>query len=186
MQSYSEVECAFLAEKFSVDEFISACKLLKERGFDLNLRSPGYVYGEDFEYPEWASFEQAFEQIRNGDFEAFGLNFCLVSKINISFTKLSLGADADTRSISLKAGEEFFVDPELGRIKRSELIKFSTLSQDLSSLLSVKAWKIAQTGFDYDICRATFISYVTGSRYPLYDIDNTISWYENEYLNRWQ
>lgn len=186
MQSYSEIECAFLTESFPVEGFLSACRYLKEKGFDLNFQSPGYISGEDFEYPEWTSLEQACEQIKNGGYESFGINFCLLNSKGVAFNKLSLEADVETKSISLKAGEEVFVNHESRKIKRDELINFAKLNQELSSHISVKAWKIAQTGFDHNIGEGIFISYVAGSDYPLSDIDNTISWYENEYLTRWQ
>lgn len=186
MQSYSEIECAFITESFPVEGFLSVCKCLKEKGFDLNFQSPGYVSGEDFEYPEWTSLEQACEQIRNGDYESFGINLCFLNSKGVAFNKLSLEADTETKSISLKTGEEEFVDPKSRKIKRSELMNFAKLNQELSSQISVKAWKIAQTGFDHDIGGGTFISYIADSGYPLGDIDNTISWYENEYLTRWQ
>ena len=186
LQSYSEIECAFITESFPVEGFLNACRYLKEKGFDLDSQSPGYISGEDFEYPEWASLEQACEQIMNGDYESFCINFRLLNSKGVAFNKLSLEADTETKSISLKAGEEDFVDPESKKIKRSELINFAKLNHELSSQLSVKAWKIAQTGFDHDIEGGTLISYIAGSGYPLGDIDNTISWYENEYLTRWQ
>ena len=187
MQSYSEIECAFLTEDFSIEEFLRACSFLKGKGFGLNCQSPGYVCGEDFEYPEWTTLEQAFEQIKNGGYESCGINLCLSEREDVFFKKLSLEADAETKSICIKVGEEAFVDQESKQVSRSAFLSFANLSQELASLIDVKAWKIAQTGFEYNLGgRSVFISYVAGSPYPVSDLDNTIAWYESEYLTRWQ
>lgn len=187
MQSYSEIECAFLVKNFFTTDFFSVCEFLRRKGFGLDLQSPGYVgCDDDFEYPEWTSLRQACEGIGSREYECFGVNFCFLSGESSAFARLSLEGDAKTKIISLKVGEEVFIDSESGKIKRCRFMYFVNLNQEISVRIPVKAWRIAQTGFDYDVERGSFLGYVDGSSYPLGDIEKTLSWYESEYITRWE
>ncbi|GGY54488.1 hypothetical protein GCM10011297_29050 [Bacterioplanes sanyensis] len=84
----------------------------------------------------------------------------------------------------MKVGEEYFIEADINKVKRDELMTFVELSQALSLNLSVDAWRIAQTGFDHDINKSYFVRY-TSCEYPLADVARTIAWYEDEYLCRW-
>lgn len=184
MESYSEIECAFISFRFSNESFFKIFELLKENCFRLNEISPGYVCSDEFEYPEWKTIEQALEQIKNERYHSFCINL-QSQKSPFKYDNLSVEADIESKCIAVKISEEVFIDKETNKISRSCLVEFVGLMQKLAPYLNVVAWKIAQSGFDYDFNGGSGFVRYSSDVYPEAKIDELIIWYDQEYLSRW-
>ncbi len=184
MESYSEIECAFITRQFSIEAFLTVCELLKENSFRLNKDSPGYVCGGDFEYPDWKTIEQVLEQIKKGSYSSFCINLQSQGD-RVKYGSLTVEVELGSKCIAIKTSEEAFVDKEANKINRSVLVDFIGLMQKLTPCLDVVAWRIAQSGFDYDLDgNSSFVDY-SRDGYPETNIDKLIAWYDQEYLSRW-
>lgn len=184
MQSYSEIECAFICKKFSIDEYIKVCKLISKEAFFLDTNSPGYTFiNNDFQYPDWKSLDNALEDLQVNNYDSFCIN--VYSKKSSSSWEVIIEADKSFNCISIKLGEEFLINTQENRINAESLNHFIKLMEKTALFLKIDFWKVAQAGFNYDILKPhTFIKY-SDTHYPKDKIDELISWYNNTYLPRW-
>ena len=183
MQSFSEIECALLLRDNPASHFFNACKHIASYGFELDIESPGYMYDGNFEYPTWRTLEQANEEIIVSHPKQFGINLASLTHTNKSFGRMCIEADIDKKCLALKIGEETVLEKSGDKLEKEKLISFVKLCDSLAKNLDVDAWKIAQTGFEYD--RDSFCKYDPNETYPASSLNSLISWYEKDYLERW-
>lgn len=187
MHSFSELEFSLIVKDISIEDIFRICFAIEKSGFFLNTKSPGYSIGaeEHFQYPNWKNLPEAKECLSKSGSVEFGINY--ISKgHDYLVEQLSLEANLAQNYVSFKTPEIYITEANRLAISRSKLFKFVSLVENFSSMLSVIAWKIAQTGFEHISDGAVpFIRFRSGVSYPRNELEKTISWYESHYLNRW-
>lgn len=185
MHSFSEIEIAFVIDRISLQVFIDACSAIRDEGFDIDIDCPGYTMEEVIQFADWTSIEDVYDQVDFSTQNKIGVNFSNAEFI-YKFSRVSLILDLNEKSISYKLGEEEIVDTKSNKICKKSLSELLKISEKLAERLDFFAWKIGQTGFNYSCMKSSFILSNNIKKYPETDILKTVSWYENEYLLRWQ